>query len=152
MCGHPPELEILCDECFAKNRHHDCETCTHYKTKTMSGIELEYCSEKENGVMEALPDERKCLLYTPKFCRSCNDNLDRLCFCCGIQFEEPVDGCCQSCRDGDHVDFNEPPEWTGINCNNCWNIDTEAECNCPNPEQRKAEAKAELEEELKDAE
>lgn len=60
MCGHPPELEMLCDRCFGMNAE------------------------------RTLTDENMC--------QECKDNLDRLCFCCGIQFDEPVDGCCLECR------------------------------------------------------
>jgi len=96
MCGHPPELEILCDECFGKNRYHDCKTCTHYKDVKASVIVIPGCIE--SGILDALPDKGSCLLYAPKFCKECEDNLDRLCFCCGIRYDEPVDGCCESCR------------------------------------------------------
>jgi hypothetical protein len=35
----------------------------------------------------------------PLFCKECTDSLDRLCFTCGCQFDKPVDGCCEGCRE-----------------------------------------------------
>ena len=96
MCGHPPELEMLCDECFSKNQHHDCETCTCFDVVKISTETFEVCTE--DGGLDVLPDERKCFLYAPNFCKECTDNLERLCFCCGVQFNKPVDGCCEECR------------------------------------------------------
>ena len=101
MCGHPPELEMLCDECFSKNQHHECETCTYYAEYDIDGVAILYCNE--DGEEKSLPEERKCFLYAPKFCKECADGLDRLCFCCGTQFDKPVDGCCIPCREGDHA-------------------------------------------------
>jgi len=103
MCGHPPELEMLCDECFSKNRHHECDTCTYFTEYDIDGLAIVYCNE--NDEEKPLPKERKCFLYAPKFCKECTDGLDRLCFCCGVQFDEPVDGCCIPCREGDHESF-----------------------------------------------
>ncbi len=96
MCGHPPELEMLCDECFSKNRHHECKTCTYYAFNHNTSVNQEVCIEKAEH--QTIPVKRSCFLYVPLFCKECVDNLDRLCFCCGVQFDKPVDGCCLECR------------------------------------------------------
>jgi hypothetical protein len=97
---------MLCDECFGKNAE------------------------------GKLTDENMC--------PECQDNLDRLCFCCNMQMEKKedvIEGCCKDCAN--LPDMFGPPSieeqkaeeeaWKDTHCGNCSNIDTEAECDCPDP-------------------